>query len=46
MSDKNEEKSSIDIIWIIEVKLKIKKIDKYSNDRSNLLEILNYNQGN
>lgn len=44
MSNNNEEKTYIDIMWIINVKIKIKKFEKYSNDRYNLLKISNYNQ--
>jgi len=46
MSNNNEEKTYIDIMWIINVKIKNKKFEKYSNDRYNLLTISNYNQWN
>jgi len=44
MSYNNEGKTSIDLNWVRNVNLKIKKVEKYIKCRSNLFAIPNYNQ--
>ena len=44
MSNKIETKTYMSNEWIRNIKLKIKKFEKYNKNRSNLYKILNYNE--